>query len=97
MIENNKPINMKKLVLNLKNCYGIKKFEEELDFSSSKVFTIYASNGAMKTSFAKTFQDLSKGLESKDLIFPERETVRNLKKEAKENGFLIKLNKETLN
>lgn len=72
---------MEKIILNFENCYGIKKFEKEFDFSLSRTFAIYAPNGAMKTSFAKTFQDLAKGVESKDLIFPQRITVRDIKKE----------------
>jgi len=72
---------MNKLNIKLKNCYGIKKLEKELDFSDSNTFTIYAPNGVMKTSFAKTFKDLSLGILSKDLIFIERQTVREIKKE----------------
>lgn len=72
---------MQKLSIKLKNCYGIKKLEKEFDFSDSNTFTIYAPNGVMKTSFAKTFKDLSLGILSKDLIFAERETTREIKKE----------------
>jgi len=66
---------MKKLTLKFENCYGIKKLEKEFDFSSKKVFAIYAPNGTMKTSFAKSFKDLSKDEKPKDLVFKERETV----------------------
>src|SRR3989344_3210247 len=72
---------MKSLKLKLQNCYGIKKLEKDFDFSSNGTYAIYAPNGVMKTSFAKTFKDLSLGLDSKDLIFPERETSREIKKE----------------
>ncbi len=72
---------MNKLQINLENCYGIKKFKKDFDFSSSKTFAIYAPNGVMKTSFAKTFIDLSKGEFSKDLMFPERKTIREIKDE----------------
>ena len=72
---------MQKLKINLKNCYGIKKLEKEFDFSTNNTFAIYAPNGVMKTSFAKTFRDLSFGLMSKDLIFTERETIREIKKD----------------
>lgn len=72
---------MNKLNIKLKNCYGIKKLEKEFDFSDSNTFSIYAPNGVMKTSFAKTFKDLSFGLLSKDLIFAERETTREIKKD----------------
>lgn len=80
--------------LKLQNCYGIKKLEKDFDFSSNGTYAIYAPNGVMKTSFAKTFKDLILGLNSKDLIFPERETIREIKKEnggdvAKEEVFVI--------
>ncbi len=71
-----------KLSIKLKNCYGIASLEEELDFSKKNVCSIYASNGTMKTSFAKTFIDLSKGEKSKDEIYTERETIREIKKNA---------------
>jgi len=66
---------MNKIKLKFEYCYGIKKLEEEFNFSSKKVFVIYASNGTMKTSFAKSFKNLSKGEQPKDLVFQDRETV----------------------
>lgn len=50
---------MVKLTLKFENCYGIKKLEHEFDFSNFKTAAIYAGNGIMKTSFAKTFNDLA--------------------------------------
>lgn len=47
---------MKKLSVNLKDCYGIESLNHEFDFSNGNTFCIYARNGLMKTSFAKTFQ-----------------------------------------
>ncbi|MCC5903093.1 MAG: AAA family ATPase [Halomonas sp.] len=57
---------MNTLKINLKNCYGIRSLEETLDFRASthgkpRAYAIYAPNGTMKTSFSKTFEDLSKG------------------------------------
>lgn len=63
---------MDNLIINLENCYGIKKLEFCFDFSKNRTFAIYAPNGFMKTSFAKTFMDFSKKKESQDLIFPDR-------------------------
>ncbi|RZD16027.1 MAG: hypothetical protein EVJ46_07480 [Candidatus Acididesulfobacter guangdongensis] len=90
---------MEKIQLKLKNCYGIKKLEKEFDFSGDNTshhntYAIYAPNGVMKTSFAKTFQDLSFGSNSEDIVFPERETIREIKKEdgsdlVKEEIFVI--------
>ncbi len=71
---------MEKLKLNLEHCYGIKKLEKELVFSS-RTFAVYAPNGSMKTSFAKTFTDLMNGEITQDLIYPERTTVREIKDE----------------
>ncbi len=65
-----------KLKIDFENCYGIKKLKHEFEFSeNSKTFSIYASNGTMKTSFAKTFDDISKGKSPKDLIFTDRDSV----------------------
>ena len=73
---------MDKLKLKFQNCYGIKKLEKEFDFSTVRTtYAIYAPNGAMKTSFAKSFEDLQLGSPSKDLIFPTRKTVREIIKE----------------
>ena len=68
---------MKKIKFNFQNCYGIKNLLEELTFSN-KTFAIYAPNGVMKTSFAKTIDDYSRGSETKDLAFPERKTVSDI-------------------
>lgn len=69
---------MEKLNVILKNCYGIKKLEHNFDFSEYNTYVIYAGNGMMKSSFARTFKDLSNGESSKDLMFPDRATVRNI-------------------
>ena len=78
-------INMQKIKINLKNCYGIKKLEFEFNFSQKSTYLIYAPNGTMKTSFAKTFKDLSQNQETKDLVFTTRDTIRNIKDESGNN------------
>ncbi|MDB5254655.1 MAG: putative cytosolic protein [Candidatus Nomurabacteria bacterium] len=55
---------MKKLSVNLEHCYGIKKLIKDFDFSEFKTFLIYAPNGVMKTSFAKTLKVISAGKET---------------------------------
>ncbi len=72
---------MNKLKIKLQNCYGIKKLEKEFDFSDRSTYAIYAPNGVMKTSFAKTLEDIRLNRPSKDLIFPARETLREATKE----------------
>lgn len=57
---------MNKLKVNLKNCFGIGKFDEEFDFTTSTTILIYAPNGTMKTSFANTFELIAKD-DSKNL------------------------------
>lgn len=51
---------MDKLNINFENCFGIGKLEHEFDFTKSKTFLIYAPNGTMKTSFARTLDLISK-------------------------------------
>ena len=72
---------MEKVIIDFENCYGISKLEKEFDFSKKNIFAIYAPNGVMKTSFAKTFQDISAAQDSKDRIFKDRETKRVVKDE----------------
>lgn len=62
------------LRLKIENCYGIKKLEAEIEFKH-KGYAIYAPNGVMKTSFAKTMFDLSKGGRPSDLVFPDRISI----------------------
>lgn len=71
---------MDKINIQIKNCYGINRLEKEFEFTGGKsTQIIYAPNGVMKTSFAKVFDDYSKGAESKDLIYPQRESIRSIK------------------
>jgi len=69
---------MKKIKFDFQNCYGIKKLSQELTFENKRTFAVYAPNGVMKTSFAKTLDDYAKDFETKDLAFPDRNTVRNI-------------------
>lgn len=80
---------MKKIELNLENCYGIKKLEENIEFENVNYKTgkkedinaclIYASNGTMKTSFANTFIDIENDKETVDRIEPNNKTIRDVK------------------
>ena len=60
------------------NCYGIRKMDAEFDFSKKPAQLIYAPNGAMKSSFARTFQDHSAAVASLDRIYPDRDTKRSI-------------------
>lgn len=65
---------MDKLKISLKNCYGIQSLDHEFDFHpgsnpdkpKAKAYVIYAPNGLMKSSFAKTFEALGNGGEPKE-------------------------------
>ncbi|NBX02893.1 MAG: hypothetical protein EBR02_02265 [Alphaproteobacteria bacterium] len=69
---------MQNLKISLQNCYGIRSLDAELDFSKKKANIIYAANGMMKTSFAKTFKDLSEGKPTVDRIYKDRESLRKI-------------------
>lgn len=65
--------NKRVLSLKLKNCFGIKNMQETLEFdNNNKSNMIYASNGVMKTSLAKTLDKLSKGEYPKDEVFNKK-------------------------
>ena len=73
---------IKKIKVNFENCYGIKKLEHNFDFEKNidkKIYLIYAPNGTMKTSFADTLNDYSKNIETKDRIYPNNNTIREIK------------------
>lgn len=69
---------MKKLEVDLTNCHGIHRLEATISFEGGRAAAIYAPNGMMKTSFARTFGDLSRGVESTDHLFPDRSSSRVL-------------------
>lgn len=82
---------MKSLLIKLKNCYGIQELEEELEFKTSNMNLIYAPNGVMKTSLAKTFLKLSKGDEPEEKLFgrkPEYE-IRADNEEIEKDQILV--------
>ena len=70
-----------KLNVKLKNCYGIKSLKHIFDFAKQRIFVIYAPNGSMKTSFAKTFTCLQKGLDTEhiDNVYPEKQSLVEIK------------------
>lgn len=77
------------------NCYGIKQLVHEFDFSDSRTntFAIYAPNGLMKTSFTRTFEELSGGREPKEERFNRPSTFEVFfddEKIKKENIYVLK-------
>jgi len=69
---------MKTLTFELEHCYGIKSLTQEFDFSDGGAYAIYAPNGVMKTSLAKTLKDVAEKKESRDEIFLDRITTRKI-------------------
>ena len=63
------------LSANLNYCFGINNLKiEKINFSNKKAI-LYAPNGLMKTSFAKTFKEIKQGKKPKDNFCPENDTT----------------------
>jgi hypothetical protein len=69
---------LKSLHLELEHCYGIRNLKADISFEKCPAIAIYAPNGAMKSSFAQTFQDIADDKPSKDRIFPARASTRKV-------------------
>ena len=78
---------MNKINVEFENCFGINSLKHTFDFSNKNACEIYAPNGTMKTSFAKTFKCISKAEEPKDLINPGKSSKAII---TKSNGVNIK-------
>ncbi|MGM7699348.1 hypothetical protein [Microbacterium sp. A84] len=74
---------MQTLHIELRNCHGVRELDAVLPFDRKRAVAIYAPNGTMKSSFARTFLDFSRGEDSADHIFTDRETLRSI---SDENG-----------
>lgn len=64
---------MNRLEVEMRNCYGIDSLNHTFNFENGNVFSIYARNGLMKTSFAKSFQKIQYG---KKMKYPMRYFVK---------------------
>lgn len=61
---------METIKINLENCYGIGQLNFDFNFDNkTKSYSIYAANGFMKSSFAKTLMNMA---EAKDIVHPDR-------------------------
>ncbi|WP_426738803.1 AAA family ATPase [Plantibacter sp. 2H11-2] len=69
---------MQTLHIELRNCHGVRELDAVLPFDRKRAVAIYAPNGTMKSSFARTFLDFSRGKDSADHVFTDRETVRKI-------------------
>lgn len=77
---------MNKLNIELENCFGIGKLKQEFNFTNTNAYLIYASNGTMKSSFAKTFELIAgkKEKEICDRVYKDRKTLCNIKEDEKD-------------
>ena len=75
---------MNKVYIKLENCFGIESLTHEFDFSDDNVYSIYARNGLMKTSLAKTLEMIhrKKINEIADVIF-EQSGIADVKIDGK--------------
>lgn len=69
---------MKNVSIDFQNCFGIKKLSYQFNFEKNSNYILYASNGMMKTSFAKTFKALSNKKKPSDEVH-ERKTICDVK------------------
>ncbi len=64
------------ITVDLTNCYGIDFLNHTFDFSNNNMpVLVYAPNGVMKTSLAKTFRQYANNNEPEDIFFPERKST----------------------
>ena len=80
---------MKKLTVDLKNCHGIKALAYTFDFdkrptdtSRKNVYAIYAQNGVMKSSLARTFKDVADQVPPTDHVNPDKPSACTMLDEA---------------
>lgn len=70
---------MNTLSVNFEYCFGIGKLKHDFEFANKQTntFLIYAPNGTMKTSFAKTFESIAKNEPKnmpRDRVYVDRES-----------------------
>jgi len=90
---------MDRIKVDFINCFGIKELKYTFDFTNKKAYSIYAPNGTMKTSFARTVKCISDGEAPRDLINTEKASNASITKSDGEsvtsgNVFVIESYKE---
>lgn len=67
----------------LTNCYGIDALLHKFDFSNNNMpVLVYAPNGVMKTSLAKTLRQYANNKNPEDIFFPERISTLSISDET---------------
>lgn len=67
-----------KLYVKLKNCFGIGEFDDSFDLTKDNTIMIYAPNGTMKTSLARTFLCLENNHNAADLLDDTKESTYSI-------------------
>lgn len=71
------------IAVDMKYCFGIDSLKHTFDFSNNNMpVLIYAPNGVMKTSLAKSLRSYVNGEQPKDIYFPERNSALSVLDEA---------------
>lgn len=83
---------MKVLSVDFENCFGIGKLKHEFDFNSSNSYLIYAPNGTMKTSFAKTLDLIAKN----DKRNPPKDHIHDKKSKFEALSDGVEINPNTI-
>ncbi|MBK67625.1 MAG: hypothetical protein CMP22_05805 [Rickettsiales bacterium] len=88
MYKLNMEYNLDKITADFKNCYGINSLKHTFDFTNNNTpVVIYAPNGVMKTSFAKTLHDYVSGASPKDIFYPDKVSSFSI---TESNGHALK-------
>ena len=92
---------MDKIHINFKNCHGIKKLNKDFIFEkdstkNTNIILIYARNGIMKTSFAKTLKDCGNNVSPKNIISDEK-PIWNIKVTENNKKYELEDSKEIKN
>lgn len=73
---------MKRITVEFRNCYGIRELSHVFDASDGATFLLYAPNGVMKSCFARVFDDVARGQDPRDAVFPNRVTSYSIRDET---------------
>ena len=70
---------VKKVKLELLNCYGIDSLEHDFDFSNKNMpVLVYAPNVVMKTSLVKSLRKYANNEQAEDIFFPTRNSAMSI-------------------
>ena len=74
---------VKRVTIELSNCYEIDSLLHTFDFSNNNMpVIVYAPNGVMRTSLAKSLRQYVNDRPAKDIFFPERSSSMSIQDES---------------